>query len=72
MARESEKEMNLLSKFYVDNMKKRGNCRDCGNPWWFDIFNCWVCTMCRKTHGKDSGEQRPREDDNGNVVTDGI
>jgi len=49
---------NLLTQDNIDNMKERGNCRDCGNPWWFDLATCWVCSMCRKTHGKDSSEWR--------------
>ena len=36
---------------------KRGECRDCGNPWWFDHPNSWVCTTCAKTHGKSNSEE---------------
>lgn len=36
---------------------KRGNCRDCGNPWWHDLPLSWVCTTCAKTHGKCSSEE---------------
>jgi hypothetical protein len=36
---------------------ERGECRDCGNRWWVDMPNCWVCTTCAKTHGKDTSEE---------------
>lgn len=35
---------------------KRGNCRDCGNPWWFSMEDVYVCTTCAKTHGRDSSD----------------
>ena len=49
----------------VAKMVKRGECRDCGNPWWYDfpespgIAACWVCTTCAKTHAKSSSEREP-------------
>jgi hypothetical protein len=43
----------------ADKIIKRGECRDCGNIWWFDLSNCYVCIECRKTHGKDSHTPAP-------------
>ena len=51
----------------VAKIVKRGECRDCGNPWWYDfpesrgISSCWVCTMCAKTHAKSSSELSTEE-----------
>jgi hypothetical protein len=36
---------------------KRSNCSDCGNPWWFDEPQSWVCTTCAKTRGKSTGDE---------------
>lgn len=55
-----------ISKRQIDEMKKRGHCGDCGNPWWWDFPKSWVCTTCAKTIGKATSEERePRkgEDD---------
>lgn len=36
---------------------ERDRCRDCGNLWWFDLPQSFVCTTCLKTHGKSNSEQ---------------
>ena len=36
---------------------RRDRCKDCGNPWWHDTSNAWVCSTCAKTHGKSTSEE---------------
>ena len=35
---------------------KRGECRDCGNAWWFSMPDCYVCTTCAKTLGRSTSD----------------
>ena len=52
--------MTITLKEMIDKYPtvKRGNCRDCGNPWWFDKGKMgWVCTTCYKTHAKSASEE---------------
>lgn len=35
---------------------KRDNCRDCGNPWWWSLEECYSCTMCGKNIGRDTSD----------------
>ena len=36
---------------------RRNRCKDCGNPWWHDTSNAWVCSTCARTHGKSTSEE---------------
>ncbi len=46
--------MTLEEKIKKLPTKKRGNCPDCGNPWWFEHEHNWECTTCSKVIGKSS------------------
>lgn len=36
---------------------ERYECRDCGNTWWYETHNAYVCSSCRKTVGKSSSQE---------------
>lgn len=56
--------MTLEEKMKMYPTVKRGDCRDCGNCWWFDQGNQgFVCTCCAKTLGKNPHELQPAPTD---------
>lgn len=46
----------LFEKIEKYETVQRGNCRDCGNPWWFSQEHGYECTMCGKAHGRDTSD----------------
>lgn len=50
--------MSKITRQQLEGMKERARCNDCGNPWWFDYPQSWVCTTCAKTVAKATSEIR--------------